>query len=122
MKKLLKSSIALIFIFCISCNSNKKVVETNKEKTLGMTEKEFLTQGFKKGTLLTGTKNKTACSAVIQLENSVELLDPINLTEVMFKEASKTSNIWIKYNSLRMQNRCEKARPITIIEIKKRDE
>ena len=46
-------------------------------------------------------------------------LDPINITEEFKKDGEK---IWIKFGGLKMMNRCEKANPISIIEIQKRVE
>ena len=53
------------------------------------------------------------------MNNDKESLDPINLDNFQYQELSK---VWIKYNSLRMPNRCENSSPIQIIDIKKREE
>jgi hypothetical protein len=46
-------------------------------------------------------------------------LDPINLDE-SYKVAGE--KIWFKFRGLRMMNRCDKASPIEISEIQKREE
>ncbi len=76
-------------------------------------------QGFQKGELNRNNAKNTNCLLLIKILNKEELLDPINLKNFQYKNFHK---VWVKYTSLRMANRCENARPIQIIEIKKREE
>ena len=46
------------------------------------------------------------------------MLDPINLEESMKKDGLK---VWVTYQGLRMMNRCEKANPVSIVEIEMRN-
>ncbi|TCI90139.1 hypothetical protein [Tenacibaculum sp. M341] len=118
----MKRIIPLALIFCMSCNSNKKFVENSKSNTNDNVTKELIEEGYSKAILLSGTKNTSGCESLIKVEKSGELLDPINLKDTKFEVSSEESSIWVKYSSLRMMNRCEKARPVNITAIKKRDE
>ena len=62
------------------------------------------------------------CEYTIQLkdgERDFYYVDPINLEE-NFRNNAQT--VWVKFNGLRRMNRCEKATPVEITEILKRDE
>lgn len=62
------------------------------------------------------------CPYTIQLkkgEKDFFYVDPVNLDE-NFKKNNTT--VWVKYNGLRRMNRCEKAVPVQIAEIRNRDE
>lgn len=64
-------------------------------------------------------KKEGDCPYVISVltdDNTKSLLDPINLEEAYMKDGEK---VWFKYGVLRMMNRCDKASPINILEIKK---
>ncbi|MGO3183986.1 MAG: hypothetical protein ACTIJ9_14260 [Aequorivita sp.] len=61
------------------------------------------------------------CEYTIQLKEEGQkdfyYVDPINLDEAFMKNER---TVWVKYNNLRRMNRCEKARPVEILEIKDR--
>ncbi len=115
---------AIAFLFAsIGCNSAKQVTSKENENTTMETAKELIGKGYLEAELVNNNTSKgIGCSTVIKLVNSKsnELLDPINIDE-KYPEL-KNSKIWVKYTSLRMKNRCEEARPVTIVDIKKREE
>ena len=76
--------------------------------------------GFIKGTIVT-SKVEGDCPITIQVEGKEDayFLDPINLEENYKKDGEK---VWFKFEGLRRKNRCNKANPISIIEIQKRVE
>ena len=104
------------FICLLSCHTNKKV--TDKENSLSSTTESLIKKGFKKAIIIKN-KSKSSCALLVSLLDSKELLDPVGIDQNNFKNEEK---IWFKFSSLRMKNRCEKARPVSVIEIKKRDD
>ncbi len=65
----------------------------------------------------TATVNGNYAYSIKTTEDPIEFLDPLNLDEV-YKVAGQ--EIWFKYTSLRTKNRCDKARPVSIVEMKVR--
>lgn len=120
-----KSIIALaMLMFFMSCNSQKKVADTsgdNKEKQ-SFNSTDLIEQGYKEAIFSEIEGSDINCNKVITIVKSGELLDPINIDEFFKGNYSKEENVWVKFSSLRMQNRCTNARPIKIIDIKKRDD
>tara|TARA_R110000850_G_scaffold271031_2_gene404632 strand:+ start:18432 stop:18770 length:339 start_codon:yes stop_codon:yes gene_type:complete len=103
---------SLLIAFCVmSCNSNKKVSEDNKISS----DQELIDEGFKKAVILHSDKEED-CPYVLSIDNESLLFDPVNL-ESNYKSAN--IEVWVKYRPLRMPNRCEKANPVEIIEIRK---
>lgn len=102
-------TITLIFI---NCHIKNKVGNENLKNSLS-------SQGYQKGELVKNKISSSKCLFLIRMNNDKELLDPINLDNFQYQELNK---VWIKYNSLRMPNRCENSSPIQIIDIKKREE
>jgi len=117
--KFLNVSILLLSIFLFSCNSTNKSVSDNSEKETQIDAKKMTEEGFIKGTIVT-SKVEGDCPITIQVDgkDGSYFLDPINLDDNYKKEGEK---IWFKFGGLRMMNRCEKANPISIIEIQKRN-
>ena len=120
--KTIKISILLFSVLLFSCNTTNKSVTTNTEteKETQMDAKKMIDAGFLKGVIVTSEKEGD-CPITIEVLSSdySYFLDPINITEEYMKEGEK---IWFKFNGLRMMNRCEKANPISLIEIQKRVE
>lgn len=111
--KLLIPIVSILFL--LGCSSTKKM-----EYTPTPEESKNLQAGFIKGTIKAEPMGG-ACPYVIEAngESGAYYLDPINLTEYYKKDGQK---IWFKFRGLRMMNRCEKANPVSIEEIKERSE
>lgn len=116
--------IKLIFILLsisimASCNSNKSstdAVQKNNE-TLSTTN-DMTTAGFVSGVIVSSDEVDD-CPFTIKMEGQDDyLLDPINLEDTYKKEGEK---VWFKYTPLRMMNRCDKANPVSIEEMKMRE-
>ena len=111
---------ALILVFLLilfSCNSTNKSVSTTSENETQVMSKKMLEEGFTKGTI-TISKEEGDCPVTIKIEgkDGSYYLDPINLSSDFQKEGEK---VWFKYGGLKMMNRCDKASPVSIIEIQK---
>ncbi len=108
---LLPKAISLtIILLTISCNC-KKIADKETDNQ----QKEMMEAGFKKAVILHSDKEGD-CPYVLSIDNEEMLFDPINL-ESNYKSAN--IEVWVKYRPLRMANRCDKASPVEIIEIKK---
>jgi uncharacterized protein YceK len=108
------------FMLLSGCTSKKTTADamTDTERTALNTK--MMENGFKMGTIV-ASKVEGDCPYTIQLvdDNYSYYLDPINLDASFKKHGEK---IWLKFAGLKMMNRCEKANPISIIEIQKREE
>jgi type III secretory pathway component EscV len=120
---LFKSFAVLLTLIIISCCSGQKTAsedspdETNNDIT--MNTQKMMEAGFKQASIV-ASEEQSECPFIMKMAGSdSDLLDPINLDEKYMKDGGK---IWVKYTSLRMQNRCDKARPVKIEEIQKRAE
>ncbi len=117
--KFLNISLLVLSIFLFSCNSTNNSVSNTSENRTQIDTKKMTEEGFIKGIIVT-SKVEGDCPVTIQVEgkDGPYYLDPINLEDNFKKEGEK---IWFKFGGLRMMNRCEKANPISIIEIQKRN-
>lgn len=102
----------IAFLFLISCQSKKASTETIK-----ISEEKMITEGFKKAVVIYSAVPGD-CEYTISVEGESTLFDPINL-EASYKNSQ--TKIWVKYNPLRMPNRCEKANPVEITDISSRN-
>mgnify|MGYP000069350232 FL=1 len=101
--------LTLLFpILLFSCKSTN-----NSENKIAI--EKMMEAGFIKGTIVTSTIEGD-CPITIKVEgkNGTYYLDPIDLREDFQIEGEQ---VWFKYGGLRRMNRCEKASPISIIEI-----
>jgi len=117
----LKTSLVLVgLIFMLSCTSKKTTTDAMTDTERTSLNTKMMENGFKMGTII-ASKLEGDCPYTIQLvdDNYSYYLDPINLDEGFKKHGEK---IWFKFAGLKMMNRCEKANPISIIEIQKREE
>jgi len=74
-------------------------------------------QGFSKGVI---TTNKSeGCPYILIIDTYQDKLDPINIQD--FFNSDMPKNVWVKFGNMRMKNRCSDARPVSIIEIKRRE-
>ncbi len=119
MKYMLK---VILFILCISFQSC--ITTKGKDGKDGKDGKEFSenteldlkAEGFSKGTL--SANRSEGCPYILTVEKYADKLDPINIQD-FFKDEIP-SQVWVKYSDLRMQSRCNEARPVSIQEINKR--
>lgn len=86
-------------------------------------EKTMKEAGFLEGVIVASSEEGD-CPFTIRVLNNDSysesyLLDPINMTD---EYKSNGQKIWFTFAGLRMQNRCDKANPVNIIEIQKREE
>jgi hypothetical protein len=119
--KYMKTTILIVALTIFSCSSKKTttdaMADTKKSEMITKMEEN----GFKMGTIV-ASKAKGDCPYVIQMEGEDKqsyFLDPINLDESFKINGEK---IWFTYAGLRMMNRCEKANPVSIIDMEKREE
>ncbi len=83
-----------------------------------MNPQKMMAAGYLMGTIVYSDKEGD-CPYTIQMQgDKMEsyYLDPINLEEKYKRDGQK---VWIKFNGLRRMNRCEKATPAEITDIKK---
>ncbi|RZS99395.1 hypothetical protein [Aquimarina brevivitae] len=115
MSILFKSFFFLSFIIvCTSCNATKTSNSSTEDNDLTNSEySEMKSQGFSLGTL--STNKSSGCSIVLTIEKMEDKLDPVNIEE--FVKGGMPQKVWVKYASMRMANRCENARPVTIQEM-----
>ena len=117
-------SIKTLFAFFIlativSCSSTKTKDGSNENTTTEAATKDakMLSEGYTKGTIVFSEKADD-CAYTIQLEGKDNLMyDPINLDVKFQKHGAK---IWFTFDPLRRMNRCIKANPIHIADIKDR--
>lgn len=123
----LKTAIIIIAFTVFSCGSTEKQTtsttetttktETNTDSAI-MDAKKMMSAGYLLGTIVYSDKEGD-CPYTIQMPgDKMEFyyLDPINLEETYKKDGQK---VWIKFAGLRRMNRCDKATPAEIIDIKK---
>lgn len=115
-----KTCLTLLTLIVISCNSSSKTTEgknTNEVTDIEMKTEKMIKAGFMMGTIIYSDVEGD-CPYVIDVVNAdyKYMLDPINLEETFKTDGTK---IWFKFAGLRMMNRCEKANPVSIIEMQK---
>jgi len=118
----LKILIIVLTLSFSSCNTtNKAVKKINKTEnnTAEMDTKKMIAEGFIAGQI-SFSKIEGDCPITIKIEgeNGVYFYDPIDLSDEFKNE---DENIWFKFAGLRRMNRCEKASPISITEVLKRN-
>jgi len=115
----LKNTTLILVLVLFSCNSTNKSVSDSSEKESKLETSKMTEAGFLAGEI-SFSKKEGDCPITIKVEgkNGVYYLDPINLSEDFKKEGEK---VWFKFGPLRRMNRCEKASPISIIEVIKRN-
>ncbi|HLW31074.1 MAG TPA: hypothetical protein VKX40_02350 [Aequorivita sp.] len=109
----------------MSCNSSKtsqnvgttSTIENSTDMDL-MDEQKLIEDGFVKG-IVVHSEIEGDCPYTIKMENGpgeFYYLDPVNMDESFKKDGEE---VWIKFRGLRRMNRCNKANPVEIVEIKK---
>ncbi|WP_299221518.1 hypothetical protein [uncultured Aquimarina sp.] len=108
-------------IICFySCNTTKrtdgKAVNDDKNNSQTINSEKMLEKGFIKGTL--STNKSKGCPYILTVEKYADKLDPINIQD--FFKNDMPEKVWVKYSDLRMNSRCNDARPVSIQEISTR--
>ncbi|MDC7995175.1 hypothetical protein [Altibacter sp. HG106] len=124
MTTMLKTTCVLVSVFFLAqCDATKNTSEapkSNDAMTENATAKKMMEEGFKAGTIVYSQAEED-CPYTIQIENDEPsyFLDPVNLEESYKKDGMK---VWVQYAGMRMMNRCEKANPVNVVAIQKREE
>lgn len=114
-----------LILSVMSCNSSKtsqnvgttSTIENSTDMDL-MDEQKLMEDGFIKGVVVY-SEMEGDCPYTIKMENGPSefyYLDPVNLDENFKVDGEE---VWIKFRGLRRMNRCNKANPVEIVEIKK---
>ncbi|MRT16215.1 hypothetical protein F3C99_04515 [Vitellibacter sp. q18] len=123
----LKTTLAIFSMLMLSCGSsqtNQQDLETNSAAEIEakkVAAEKMMAEGYLPGRIIYSDLADD-CEYTIQLkadEKEFYYVDPINLQE-NFRRDNQT--VWVKFNGLRRMNRCEKAAPVELTEIKNRDE
>lgn len=113
-----------IIISCGVSQNQTQDIETNSAAEIEAKKieaKAKMAEGYLPGRIIYSDLADD-CEYTIQLkdgEKDFYYVDPINLNE-NFKRNGQT--VWVKYGGLGRMNRCEKAAPVSILEIENRDE
>lgn len=116
--------ILLMFVSINSCKSKKVTskaetkVEEKIEEEIETIKSNFIKDGYSKAIVIHDESKSEPCSYLIQLDNG-GLLEPLTFTNNDFK--SNNELIWIKFVRQRRLGRCDKAQPIELLEIIKRE-
>ncbi len=115
--KLLKTVFVVALVCLSSCCTSKKATSENSTENLKttMTDSDMLKAGFKSGTIVASTVDGD-CPFVIKTDEKESVMfDPINIEDTYKKDGMK---VWFTFRGLRMMNRCDKANPVELIEMK----
>ena len=118
---LLKSSLAIftvVLLIACSATKTKESSDENSATAEAITKNDkMLMEGYTAGTIIYSDKADD-CAYTIQLDKKDNVMyDPINLDVTYQKHNEK---IWFTFSPLRRMNRCLKANPVSIVDIKKR--
>lgn len=123
-KKFLLLLFIATFSSCLTPKETSQTMETNSPSEIEakkIAAQKMMAEGYLPGRIIYSDLADD-CEYTIQLkadEKEFYYVDPINL-EQSFRRNNQT--VWVKFNGLRRMNRCEKAAPVEITEIKNRDE
>ena len=119
---LIKSVAAIFTVVLFSCCSGNKAAadatNSTNEKEVTITTQKMMDAGFAKAAIV-ASDVEGDCPFTMSVDGDTVLPDPINLEEGYMKQGKK---IWVKFTRLKMMNRCDKANPVRIEEIQKREE
>ena len=122
MKTLNTVLFSIILFSFITCGSSKEVMNNDiseNKVTNNETTKTMTNEGYLEGIIIANEDKNSSCLFYIKELKTNMLLDPINLDKDFKVNNEK---VWFTYSSLRMQNRCGNVRPVSIDDIKKREE
>ena len=109
--------IGFLFLMALSLSNCKNSKSASNSDTIQV-EKEMLSNGFHKGTIVDYSAEK-GCTYLIKREDTEELLLPQRLEDQFLKN---NLEVWFKYEySRRMQGDCLKGITITLGEIEIRN-
>ncbi len=94
-----------------SCKNTEKVAKDNIEEKVA--EEAFDPTGYTSG-IIVYSKEKDDCEYTIKLKDGL-YYDPINLEDSYKKDGMA---VYFKFRGLRMMNRCTKANPVSIEEMR----
>jgi hypothetical protein len=107
-----------ILITIVACSSTKSKEGSNEAMAKETAEEnaKMTSEGYIKGTIVFSDEPED-CPYTIQLEGEDNVMyDPMNLDVEFQKHDEK---IWFTFSPLRRMNRCVKANPVYITDIKK---
>ncbi|SRX52337.1 hypothetical protein [Aequorivita sp. CIP111184] len=122
--KIIIAFLTFVLVSCGTIGNRSQNVETNSPAEIEakkIAAKEKMDAGYLPGRIIY-SEEADDCEYTIQLkegERDFYYVDPINLDENFHTDGQ---TIWVKYAGLNRMNRCEKAAPVSIIEIENRDE
>ena len=106
----------------IMCSSAKNPIASENNVTsptaVGKAQEKDMSS-FTKGTIVAHKEPNTICSFYLVIEGEEEKLDPVNLKKEFKTDQAK---VWFTFNRLRMANRCNNIKPVSLTDIKKREE
>jgi hypothetical protein len=115
----IKTLFALVILATVVACSSTKTKESSNDtatKEAAIKNDKMISEGYTKGTIVFSDKADD-CAYTIQLDGKDNLMyDPMNLDVKYQKHDEK---IWFTFSPLRRMNRCVKANPIYITDIKK---
>ena len=122
MNIIIKSTLLGLLLIASGCDASKtsaseetKTADTSKS----MTNQEMMDQGYNAAIFVYDDKSK--CPIVMELQESKEKLDPVNIDEDKFSQLRQEGNtVYVKFRRLRMMNRCPEAAPVEIDDLKQR--
>ena len=115
MKAIAFSILAIALIQNRGCSDSSNTEENASKQSIQDT---MVMEGYSKG-VVSLSQIESECEYSLVLQESRELLDPINLTDFIVPKAE--IQVWVKTHDLRRANRCAGMRPVQIIDIKKRE-
>lgn len=114
MNAIVKISFICIFLSIFNCKTveNKNDSFTTEQNTLSFEQKssQMRAKGFVHGMIQVNKSEQ--CNYILTVETYEDALDPINIQD--FFKRTIPEKVWVKYQNLRMQNRCKEARPVSI--------
>lgn len=110
---MIKFTLISCLFLTIACNGTKETMATKANETMEQ-EKAMMEQGFTKGTMV-HSKEEGDCEYTIKLEDG-RYFESTDLKETFMKDGV---TVWFTYRPLRRMNKCEKANPVAINEMKK---
>ena len=115
MKTIVACILLMTVVGCCSMKSKASSSAAAAKETV-LEKTKMLNEGYIKGTIVYSDKPDD-CAYTIQLEGKDKVMyDPMNL-EIDFQKHGE--QVWFTFSPLRRMNRCIKANPIRLTDIKK---
>ena len=110
---MIKFTLISSLFLILACNGTKETTKAQVAENMEQ-EKEMITQGFTKGTIV-HSKAEGDCEYTIKLEDG-RFFESTDLKEEFMKDGM---TVWFTFAPLRRMNKCQKANPVGINEMKK---